>query len=108
MPAWVSAAIWAATRRPPSSFTACAPPSLRNRTPVRNACVGPSSYEPNGMSATTSVRCVARATARTSGSSSSTVTGRVVSYPNTLFAAESPTSSTGMPAASNSPAVYWS
>ena len=60
------------------------------------------------MSATTSARFVARLTARTNGISSSTVTGSVVSYPNTLFAAESPTSRTGMPAASNSPAVYWS
>ncbi len=79
IPAVVSASTWAATRRPPSSFTAWQPPSLRNRTPVRSAWVGPSSYEPNGRSATTSARRVARTTARTSGSISSTVTGTVVS-----------------------------
>ena len=46
---------------------------------VRRAWVGPSSYEPNGRSPTTSERLVARTTARTSGNSSSAVTARVVS-----------------------------
>jgi hypothetical protein len=36
------------------------------------------------------------------------VTGTVVSYPKTLLAAESPTSSTGTPEASKIEAVYWS
>ena len=58
-----------------------APPSFMNRTAVRSAWVGPSSYEPNGRSPTTRARWVERTTARTSGSSSSTVTGRVVSLP---------------------------
>ena len=79
IPAPVSAAIWGAQRRPPSSFTAWQPPSFMNRTAVRSAWVGPSSYEPNGRSPTTSAYLVARTTARTSGSSSSTVTGTVVS-----------------------------
>ena len=59
MPAPVIAAICAAQRRPPSSFTAWQPPSFMNRTAVRSAWVGPSSYEPNGRSPTTSARLVA-------------------------------------------------
>ena len=48
-----------------------------NRTAVSSARSGPASYEPKGMSATTSARLVDRTTVRTSGSSSSTVTRRV-------------------------------
>jgi hypothetical protein len=81
MPAAVMAAICPAQRRPPSSFTAWQPPSFMYRTAVRRAWVGPSSYEPNGMSPTTRARLVARTTARTSGNSSSTVMGSVVSWP---------------------------
>jgi hypothetical protein len=60
------------------------------------------------MSATTSGRLVERATARTSGSMSSIVTGTVFSNPRTLLPALSPTSSTGMPTSSKSWAVSWS
>ena len=38
-----SSRICGATRSPPSSFTACAPPSFISRTPVWNACCGPDS-----------------------------------------------------------------
>ena len=44
---------------------------------VAAACAGPISYDPNGRSATTSARRVARTTARASGSSSSTDTRSV-------------------------------
>ena len=71
------AATCGATAAPPSSFTACAPVSFMNRTAVSSARSGPASYEPKGMSATTSARLVDRTTVRTSGSSSSTVTRRV-------------------------------
>jgi hypothetical protein len=60
------------------------------------------------MSPMTSARLVDRTTARTRGSSSSTVIGSVVSWPKTLFDAESPTSSAAMPASSKIWAVYWS
>ena len=50
-----------------------------NRMAVSRACDGPSSYEPKGRSPITNARLVDLTTARTSGSSSSTVTGRVVS-----------------------------
>ncbi|CNW26609.1 Uncharacterised protein [Mycobacterium tuberculosis] len=43
MPAAVRQAICSATRSPPSSLTACAPPSLRNRVAAANAAVGPAS-----------------------------------------------------------------
>src|SRR3954469_25081828 len=56
----------------------------------------------------TSARVVDRATARTSGTMSSTVTGTVVSYPRTLLPAESPTSSAGTPTSSKSAAVSMS
>ena len=79
MPALVIASICAATRRPPSSLTAWQPPSFMNRTAVRRACVGPSSYEPKGRSPTINAVLVARTTARTRGSRSSVVTGTVVS-----------------------------
>ena len=49
------------------------------------------------MSATTSARLAARTTAPTSGISSSTVTGSVVSRPNTVLPAESPTSRKSIP-----------
>jgi len=50
-------------------------------------------------------RRVPRTTAAVSGISSSTVTGSVVSWPKTTMPAESPTSSTGMPASSKTRAV---
>ena len=71
--------ICSATRTPPSNFTAWQPPSFMKRMEVSSAWEGPSSYEPKGRSPTTNARRVDRTTARTSGSSSSTVTGRVVS-----------------------------
>ena len=79
-----------------------------NRTAVSKACCGDPWYEPNGRSATTNVLVTDRATARARGMSSSTVTGRDVSLPNTLLDAESPTSTTSMPASSKICAVYWS
>ncbi|MNR53885.1 hypothetical protein D3C85_1739720 [compost metagenome] len=56
----------------------------------------------------TSGRRVQRLTARTSGINSSTVTGSRLSLPNTLLDAESPISSTGIPASSKIAAVYMS
>src|SRR5262249_21539080 len=50
-------------------------------------------------------RRVPRTTAAVSGSRSSTVTGRVLPWPKTTMPAESPTSSTGIPASSNTAAV---
>ncbi len=78
-PASTSARTCGTTRCPPSSFTAAAPPSLRKRAAVSSACAGEDWYEPNGRSATTSARRLPRTTPRTSGSSSSTVTGTVES-----------------------------
>ena len=52
------------------------------------------------MSLTTMACSAPRATARVWCSISSIVTGRVSSYPRTLFPTESPTSSTGTPARS--------
>ena len=52
-----------------------------------------------------SARLVPRTTAAVSGMSSSRVTGIVVSCPKTTIPAESPTSSTGMPASSKTCAV---
>ena len=52
------------------------------------------------MSATTSARLAPRTTAAVSGINSSSVTGIVVSYPNTVLPAESPTSRKSMPASS--------
>ena len=43
MPASTSFLICGATRTPPSSLTACAPPSFMNRTAVASACSGPDS-----------------------------------------------------------------
>ena len=50
-------------------------------------------------------RLLPRTTAAVSGSRSSTVTGMVVSWPKTTIDAESPTSSTGIPASSKTRAV---
>ena len=50
-------------------------------------------------------RRVPRTTAAVRGSRSSTVTGSVLSWPKTTIPAESPTSSTGMPASSKTAAV---
>ena len=79
MPARTMRSIISALRSPPSSFTAWAPASFMNRSAVCSASSGPTSYEPKGMSATTSARRTEWATARHSGSSSSVVTGSVVS-----------------------------
>ena len=100
MPARTIRLICFALRSPPSHFTAWQPVSFMNRSAVASASSGPFSYEPNGMSAMTSARLTARTTARVSGISSSTVTGIVVSYPNTVLPAESPTSRKSMPASS--------
>ncbi len=95
-------------RTPPSSLTACAPVSFMNRKAVWSASSVPVSYEPNGMSAMTNARCTAPATARVKGIRSSIDTGIVVSYPKTLFPAESPTSRKSMPALSKIAAVSMS
>ena len=65
-------------RRPRASPRG-ADPSFMKRTDVSSACAGDTWYDPKGRSATTIDRWAPRATARTSGSSSSTVTGSVVS-----------------------------
>ena len=57
------------------------------------------------MSATTSVRLVERVTAFVISRMSSTVTGTVLVSPRTTLPAESPTSSTGMPASSKTDAL---
>ena len=80
-PASVSSRTCGSIGSPPSSLTACAPASFMNRTDVSKACSGDRWYEPNGRSATTSARLTERVTARASGMSSSTVTGREVSLP---------------------------
>ena len=63
-----SAADWlsgqAAELRPPSSFTACAPPSFTKRIALRTASSGETWYEPKGMSPTTRARRTPRATSR--------------------------------------------
>jgi len=41
IPEPASASTWGTNRAPPSSFTACAPPSFMNRNEVRRACSGP-------------------------------------------------------------------
>jgi hypothetical protein len=41
MPARVRASTWGSARRPPSSFTACAPPSFRCLTAFASAACGP-------------------------------------------------------------------
>src|SRR5690606_27400710 len=69
------------------------------------ACAGDASYEPNGRSATTIARDVARATERVATTSSSTVTGIVVAWPSMLSPIESPASSMATPAASKIRAV---
>ncbi len=81
MPARVSSRTCSAISAPPSSLTAWAPASFMKRTAVWKACSGEAWYDPNGRSATTSARRAERVTARTSGSSSSTVTGSEVSLP---------------------------
>ena len=71
-----------------------------NRCAVATACSSDTSYEPNGRSATSSGVLSPRRTAAVSMSISSTVTGTVLSYPRTVIAAESPTSTMSTPAAS--------
>src|SRR5690349_9076850 len=105
MPAATSSSTCCSTRWPPSILTACAPDSFRNRVAAASACCGEPWYEPNGRSATTSARRVPLTTAAVSGMSSSRVTGIVLSCPYTTMDAESPTSSTGMPASSKTRAV---
>jgi hypothetical protein len=62
------------TRTPPSSLTAWAPAFMSAAAEV-TARASEASYEPKGRSATTRGRWVPRATAATSGSISSRVTG---------------------------------
>jgi len=108
MPETLSLAMCGSNSTPPSIFTAWAPASFMKRTAVCRHCSGETWYEPKGRSAMTKARRVDRVTARTSGSSSSTVTAKVESLPNTLLDAESPTSRTGMPASSKITALYMS
>ena len=105
MPASTSVLIVGAISTPPSSFTACAPVSFITRTAAASACDGDSSYVPNGRSTTTNVRCVERTTAAANVIISSSVIGRVVVWPSTTLAAESPTSRKSMSASSKSWAV---
>ena len=81
MPAFASASTCGSIGAPPSSLTACAPPSFMKVAAVSSAWAGEAWYEPNGRSAMTRARGAPRTTARTSGTSSSTVTGRVESWP---------------------------
>jgi len=64
MPAVTIARMTAATAVPPSSFTASAPASFRNRPAFRTASSMPAWYDRNGMSPTTSAVFAARATIR--------------------------------------------
>ena len=76
----------------PSSFTASAPASFTNRIALRTASSSETWNEPNGMSAMTSGLDAPRVTARVRISISSIVAGTVESWPSTVIAAESPTS----------------
>ena len=84
----------------PSSLTASAPASLRNRPAARRASSSLTWYDMNGRSATTSARRQARVTAAVSISISSIVAGTVEVWPSTTIAAESPTSTRSTPARS--------
>ena len=90
---------------PPSSFTASMPPSFSIRVAASMACAVDCSYEPNGRSPTRSGRDAPRDTALQCDNISSRVIGKVVSWPCTTIAAESPTSATSMPALSTCTAL---
>ncbi len=78
MPALTIDSITRAVRTPPSTLTACVPPSRRNRPALWTASSGVL-YERNGMSPTISARFVPRTTAFVWWSISSIVTRTVVS-----------------------------
>ena len=78
IPAFTIASIVRALRTPPSTLTACVPPSRRNRPALATASSGVA-YERNGMSPTISARFVPRTTAFVWWSISSIVTRTVVS-----------------------------
>ncbi|GGY13916.1 hypothetical protein GCM10010358_77680 [Streptomyces minutiscleroticus] len=77
-----------------------------NRTAARKHRSADASYEPNGRSAITNALRAAPDTARTSGSSSPTVTGSDDVFPKILFDAESLISSTGIPTSPNVAVTY--
>ena len=87
---------------PRSSFTASAPPSLMSRTALPIACSSEVSYEPKGMSATTSGRFAPRVTHWVMKTISSSVTDTVDSRPCTTIPDESPTRIRSTPALSAS------
>ena len=78
IPAFTIASIVRALRTPPSTLTACVPPSRRNRPALATASSGVE-YDRNGMSPTISARFVPRTTALVWWSISSIVTRTVVS-----------------------------
>jgi hypothetical protein len=100
IPAPTIAATRASVGPAPSTFTASAPASLTNRIAFVTASASETWKDPNGMSAITSGRRAPRVTARVRTSISSIVAGTVESWPNTVIAAESPTSTRSTPASS--------
>mmetsp|Transcript_9620 Transcript_9620/g.38924 ORF Transcript_9620/g.38924 Transcript_9620/m.38924 type:complete len:222 (+) Transcript_9620:329-994(+) len=90
---------------PPSSLTASMPPSFSIRVAASMACADDCSYDPKGRSPTSNGRVAPRDTALQWLSISSRVMGKVVSWPWTTIAAESPTSATSMPAMSTCTAL---
>ena len=108
-PRWPTTAIPALTivltvstraSQPPSSLTASTPPSFTSRMADSSAWFALVSYDPNGRSPTTNVRFVPRFTAWQCVIISWSVIGKVVSWPCTTIAAESPTSVMSKPALS--------
>lgn len=79
IPAATSFSTWGSISIPPSSLTACAPPSFIKRTAVWKHCSGDPWYEPKGRSAMINACSVARETALTKGNISSAVTAKVES-----------------------------
>jgi hypothetical protein len=79
MPAATMRSTVGAIDTPPSSLTADAPASARNRPALRTASFGETWKVRNGMSAITSARALPRATAAVWRSMSSRVTGSVLS-----------------------------
>ena len=75
-PDFTSASTIRALRTPPSTLTACAPPSCRNR-PAFSVASSVDGYDRNGMSPMTSACFVPRTTARVWWSISSIVTRTV-------------------------------
>ena len=92
----------------PSSLTASARASLRNRPAARSASSSLTWYDMNGRSAITRARRHARVTAAVSISISSSVIGTVEEWPSTTIAAESPTSTRSTPARSTIRPDEWS